>query len=80
MTSIRDFSVNDIISIKQRVAAGEYQHVIAADYGLNQGRVNEIVKSPKYATLTSGRVIPRKTVKPPLKVVAFKKVLMFNQP
>lgn len=79
-TSINDLSVNDIISIKQRVAAGEFQHIIAADYGFNQGRVNEIVKSPKYATIGSGRVVPRKTLKTPSKAPGFKKVLMFSTP
>jgi hypothetical protein len=71
--SINDLSVNDIISIKQRVAAGEFQHIIAADYGFNQGRVNEIVNSPKYAALVSGKRVGRKTMKKP-----FKQVLMFT--
>lgn len=72
MTSINELSVNDIISIKQRVASGEYQHVIASDYGFNQGRVNEIVKNPKFDLLTSGKIVPRKTLK------TFKKTFMFS--
>jgi len=73
-TSINELSVNDIILIKQRVAAGEYQHVIAAEYGFNQGRVNEIVKDPKFALLTKGKTVPRKMQK------VFRKTFMFTNP
>jgi len=32
----------DIADIKARLLNGDFQHVIAADYGVNQGRVCEI--------------------------------------
>lgn len=35
-------TAQDIADIKARLQRGEYQHDIAADYGLNQGRVSEI--------------------------------------
>ena len=73
-TSVNDLTVNDIILIKQRVAAGEYQHVIAAEYGFNQGRVNEIVKDPKFAMLAKGKNVPRKMQK------VFRKTFMFTNP
>ena len=31
-----------IWEIRRRLAAGEYQHDIAADLGINQGRVSEV--------------------------------------
>lgn len=76
MTSINELSINDIISIRQRVAAGEFQHVIASEYGFNQGRVNEIVKNPKFDAITSGKSLPKKMKRSLPK--AFHKVLMFK--
>lgn len=52
MASVKNLTINDILTIQQRVAAGEFQHVIAADYGLNQGRISEIVHGTKYQHLT----------------------------
>lgn len=53
MISVNDLSINQILDIKERVAAGEYQHVVAASYGINQGRVNEIVKGRRFADITT---------------------------
>jgi hypothetical protein len=33
---------DDAVVIHKRLRAGEYQHHIAADYGVNQGRISEI--------------------------------------
>lgn len=44
MTSIHKLSANDFVIIKARILRGDYQHDIAADYGLNQGRISEIKK------------------------------------
>lgn len=39
---------DDAVNIWLRHWTGEFQHVIAAFYGVNQGRVNEILKGHKY--------------------------------
>jgi hypothetical protein len=36
-----------IAIIKRRLLNGEFQHDIAADYGLNQGRVSEILNGKR---------------------------------
>jgi hypothetical protein len=35
---------NDAVDVWLRKWRGEFQHKIAADYGVNQGRVNEVLK------------------------------------
>ena len=42
MATAKQLTAQDIADIKSRLLRGEYQHHIAADYGLNQGRVSEI--------------------------------------
>lgn len=42
MGTATQLTAQDIADIKARLRQGEYQHNIAADYGLNQGRVSEI--------------------------------------
>ena len=42
MATAKHLTAQDIADIKGRLRQGEYQHDIAADYGLNQGRVSEI--------------------------------------
>lgn len=42
MASAKHLTAQDIADIKARLRQGEYQHHIAADYGLNQGRISEI--------------------------------------
>lgn len=42
MATAKQLTAQDIADIKVRLRQGEYQHHIAADYGLNQGRVSEI--------------------------------------
>lgn len=49
MASIETLSVQDIIQIKIRLANGEYQHRIAADFDLNQGRISEIKRGKRFA-------------------------------
>ena len=31
-----------VAEVRRRLAAGEYQHKIAADLGINQGRISEV--------------------------------------
>lgn len=42
MATAKHLTAQDIADIKARLRRGEYQHDIAADYGLNQGRISEI--------------------------------------
>jgi hypothetical protein len=38
----------EAVEVWPRYWAGEFQHAIASDYGVNQGRVNEVVKERKH--------------------------------
>ena len=40
---------DDAVDIWLRHWAGEYQHHIAASYGVNPGRVNDVLKGRKHA-------------------------------
>lgn len=42
MSSMHKLRPDDIAQIKALLLSGCYQHVIAAKYGLNQGRISEI--------------------------------------
>lgn len=42
MATAKHLTAQDIADIKVRLKQGEYQHHIAADYSLNQGRISEI--------------------------------------
>lgn len=39
---------NDAVDVWLRHWAGEYQHHIAASYGVNGGRVNEVIKGSRH--------------------------------
>jgi hypothetical protein len=39
---------DDAVQIWLRYWAGEFQHTIAASYGVNPGRVNEVLKRHKH--------------------------------
>lgn len=41
-------SYNDAVNVWLRYWAGEFQHHIAASYGVNPGRISEILKRRKY--------------------------------
>lgn len=38
----------DAVQVWVRHWSGEYQHVIAASFGVNQGRVNEVLKGRRH--------------------------------
>lgn len=42
--SSRSLTFDDAVDIWLRHWAGEYQHTTAAAYGVNQGRINEVLK------------------------------------
>lgn len=52
MATAKHLTAQDIADIKARLRQGEYQHHIAADFGLNQGRISEIKTGKR------GRTIP----------------------
>jgi predicted XRE-type DNA-binding protein len=41
-------SFDDAVQVWLRRWNGEYQHEIAASYGVNQGRVNEVLKGKRH--------------------------------
>lgn len=49
MASISGLTHHDVSIIKARLQRGEFQHRIAADYDLNQGRISEIAKGKRFA-------------------------------
>ena len=49
MASITGLTLQDVSIIKARLLMGEFQHRIAADYDLNQGRICEIAKGKRFA-------------------------------
>lgn len=51
MATAKQLTAQDIADIKVRLRQGEYQHHIAADYGLNQGRVSEINTGKRGVTI-----------------------------
>lgn len=51
MASAKHLTAADIAVIKARLKRGEYQHHIAADFGLNQGRISEINTGKRGSTI-----------------------------
>lgn len=47
-TPTHQLTFDDAVDIWLRHWRGEYQHNIAADYGVNQGRVNEVLKGRRH--------------------------------
>jgi plasmid maintenance system antidote protein VapI len=41
-------NMNDAVQIWLKHWAGQYQHDIAAHYGVNQGRISEIINEQKF--------------------------------
>ena len=44
MKTIYRLTYDDAVDVWLRYWAGEFQHDIAAEYGVNQGRINEVLK------------------------------------
>ena len=51
MAHISELTPEQVSSIKARLVRGEYQHRIAADYDLNQGRISEIATGKRFADI-----------------------------
>lgn len=44
-----------ILDIRLRLKSGEFQHHIAADYGINQGRISEINMRKRFTNVDEGQ-------------------------
>lgn len=58
MASVNGLSIADIAIIKARIKRGDYQHNIAADYSLNQGRICEIKRGHRFGYVLPATEIP----------------------
>lgn len=52
MATIKTLTPEQVSIIKARIANGDYQHRIAADFDLNQGRVSEIATGKRFAEIS----------------------------
>ncbi len=51
MATIKTLTPEQLFRIKDRLAKGDFQHRIAADFDLNQGRISEIATGKRYANV-----------------------------
>ena len=51
MATVKKLTPEQVSIIKARIAMGEYQHRIAADFDLNQGRISEIATGKRFASI-----------------------------
>jgi len=51
MASVTKLTPEQVSTIKARLARGDYQHRIAADFDLNQGRISEIATGKRFANV-----------------------------
>ena len=51
MTSVSKLTSEQVSIIKARLRRGDFQHRIAADYDLNQGRISEIATGKRFANV-----------------------------
>ena len=51
---------DDAIDVWLRHWSGEYQHHIAASYGVNPGRVNDVLKGRKHAESEQAAALKRR--------------------
>lgn len=57
MASIECLTVQDVAKIKARLVRGDFQHRIAADYDLNQGRISEIKTGKRFVEVPPAKEI-----------------------
>ncbi len=53
MATIKTLTPEQVSIIKARLAKGDFQHRIAADFDLNQGRISEIATGKRFASVPS---------------------------
>lgn len=51
MATIKTLTPEQVSIIKARLAKGDFQHRIAADFDLNQGRISEIATGKRFANV-----------------------------
>jgi len=51
MATITQLTPDQVSTIKARILRGDFQHRIAADYDLNQGRISEIANGKRFASI-----------------------------
>ena len=51
MATRKKLTPEQVSIIKSRIARGEYQHRIAADYDINQGRISEIATGKRFSSI-----------------------------
>lgn len=56
MATITELTPEQVSIIKSRLARGDYQHRIAADFDLNQGRISEIATGKRFAAVPPASV------------------------
>jgi hypothetical protein len=56
MATRKKLTPEQVSIIKARIAEGEYQHRIAADFDLNQGRISEIATGKRFASVPVARM------------------------
>lgn len=57
MASISKLTPDEVSIIKARLQRGDFQHRIAADYDLNQGRISEISKGRRFAHVPPAKLL-----------------------
>ncbi|WP_171240266.1 hypothetical protein [Ruegeria sp. HKCCA5491] len=53
MATVKTLTPEQVSTIKARLAQGDFQHRIAADFDLNQGRISEIATGKRFADIPS---------------------------
>jgi predicted XRE-type DNA-binding protein len=56
MATRKKLTPEQVSIIKSRIARGEYQHRIAADYDINQGRISEIATGKRFSSIPAARL------------------------
>jgi hypothetical protein len=57
MISVNDLTPKQVAQIKARLLAGEFQHVLAAEYQLNQGRICEIANGKRFPNIKPAMMV-----------------------
>lgn len=56
MATVTKLTPQEVSIIKARIVRGDYQHRIAADFDLNQGRISEIATGKRFPQISPAPV------------------------